>query len=598
MLFHTTGGFQDSSTRTSTTSLVDQVLWLIWLRWMAVAWLVVCTLSGTLLFPVLADPRPLYAVAGILLACNFLYAIAAKGIHEAPRGRQLVLATTQIEIDLLILTVVLFFSGGVMNPFFLFYVFHVIIATIILPRNLSFVVGLTAIALFGLLAANELHAGALLGYYPLQLSAGGGLWRNPVYGLAGFVAFAVTILLAQHLTRVIIARLKSKELEAARNSDLLRAIINAMAEGLMFITPEGRVALCNPAAERWRADPTGGNGDAIDRFPQALANEIRRLSGIGNGHMQGEKIEFDTHGPMRRLIEARGYPVAGLDGRDLGHVIVGQDLTARKQLEADLLDRTEQLTAINETLRVSRVRMAQREKMVALGQMAAGIAHEIGNPLASLSSVVQYLGRKCPGDELKDLCGVVDHHVGRISAILKHMLGLARPVTAEYRWVDVNEVIENTLSLIKFDKRTRGVKITQSCDSQLPTVWLNPQNIEQCLLNVVINALDAMDAKGGTGERRLDVTAASADGIVEICVADTGIGMSPEVCRRALESFYTTKEISKGTGLGLFISHNLLAEVDGTIELDSTLGRGTKVIMRIPVRPKNDLIGSSERKAS
>jgi len=199
---------------------------------------------------------------------------------------------------------------------------------------------------------------------------------------------------------------------------------------------------------------------------------------------------------------------------------------------------------------------------------------------------------------LKELCGLLDHHVGRISAILKRMLGLARPATSEYRWVDVGEVIENTLSLVKFDKRTRGVAITQSSDSPLPRVWLNPQNLEQCVLNVVINALDAMDAKGTEGDLRLDVTTACKDDMVEIRVADTGVGMSPEVCRRAFESFFTTKEISKGTGLGLFVSYNLLAEIDGTIELDSTLGQGTTVVMRIPLRPRNDLIGTSESKAN
>ena len=148
--------------------------------------------------------------------------------------------------------------------------------------------------------------------------------------------------------------------------------------------------------------------------------------------------------------------MAGLDGTPLGHVIVGQDLTEHKKLEADLLDRTEQVTMINETLKMSQVRMAQREKMVALGQMAAGIAHEIGNPLTSLSSVVQYLSRKCTDPELKELCGVVDHHVGRISAILRRMLDQARPATSEYKWVNVNEMVENTLSLIRFDQRARG----------------------------------------------------------------------------------------------------------------------------------------------
>ena len=579
-------------------SLVDQILWLISLRWMAVVLVVASALVGTLVFPVLTDGVPLYVVAAVLLMCNVCYAWAARHIDRATDRQRLILAMAQIEIDLLVLTAVLFFAGGVVNPFFLFYVFHVIIATIILPRNLSFTVSLTAVLLFGLLAANELHGGSLLGYHPLQLSAGGGLWRNPVYGLAAFVAFAFTILLAQHLTHVIITRLKAKELEAARSSDLLRAIINAMAEGLMFVTDDGNVSLCNPAAQRWRGNRVAGNGDVLENFPTRLAEHVRDLVGAGNGNGQEHRIEFDTTGPAHRLIEARDYSVTGLDGTRLGHVIVGQDLTERKKLEADLLKRTEELTSINEMLKMSRIRMAQREKMVALGQMAAGIAHEIGNPLTSLSSVVQYLGRKCPDKEQKELCAVVDHHVGRISAILKRLLTLARPATAEYRWVDVNEVIENTLSLVRFDKRARGVAVEHVRSSDLPIVWLNPQNLEQCLLNILINALDAMDAKGPGGSHRLDIATTCNDEMVEIRVTDTGIGMSPEVCRRAFESFFTTKEISRGTGLGLFVSYNLVAEIDGAIELESSPGQGTTAIIRFPVRPKKNLIGASEKKAS
>jgi C4-dicarboxylate-specific signal transduction histidine kinase len=241
-------------------------------------------------------------------------------------------------------------------------------------------------------------------------------------------------------------------------------------------------------------------------------------------------------------------------------------------------------------LKMSRVRMAQREKMVALGQMAAGIAHEIGNPLTSLSSVVQYLSRKCTEPELKELCTVVDHHVGRISAILRRMLSQARPPTAEYKWVDVNQLVHNTLSLVRFDKRAQNVTMVNAHNAELPMVWLDPQNLEQCLLNIVINALDAMEAKGAGHEHRLEVVKTCKDEMVEIRISDTGVGMSPEVCRRAFESFFTTKEISKGTGLGLYISYNLITEIDGTIELQSEPGRGTTAVVRIPVRPKKDLL--------
>ncbi len=584
----------DAVNASARTWLAEQSRWLISLRWIAGGLILAGALTGTYVFPVIASPVPLYVVAGILLLCNLAYVAAARTCRSDRGWRHLAFVMVQIEVDLLLLTAVLHFAGGVVNPFSFFYVFHVIVATIILPRGLSFLVGLTGIALFGLLASNELNAGALLGYYPLQLSAGGGLWRNPVYGLAAFVAFASTVMVAQHLTWLILTRLTAKELEAARKSDLLKAVINAMAEGLMFVTDEGRVSLCNPAAHRWRS--SGGqpaDGDSVEGFPKPLADHVRSLVGSHNGAGRpAATIGFEAPGPTRRQIEAKSWPVVGLDGTRLGYVIVGQDLTEHKRLETDLRERTEQVIAINETLKRSSVQMAQREKMVALGQMAAGVAHEIGNPLTSLSSVVQYLRRKCRDSEQEELCAVVDHQVGRISAILKRMLSLARPAGAEYRWTDVNELIDNTLSLVRFDKRAGHVAIRNVHNADLPTVWLNPQHLEQCLLNIVINALDAMEARKTEQDHVLEITRSVRNGMVEIRVADTGIGMSPDVCRRAFESFFTTKEISKGTGLGLFVSYNLVAELDGTIELESEPGRGTTVIVRIPVRPKKHLISA------
>jgi C4-dicarboxylate-specific signal transduction histidine kinase len=247
-------------------------------------------------------------------------------------------------------------------------------------------------------------------------------------------------------------------------------------------------------------------------------------------------------------------------------------------------------------LKMSRVEMAQREKMVTIGQMATGIAHEIGNPLASLSSVAQYLGRKLTRHEDKENLLLIRYQVSRISKILKNMLSLSRPATAEYRWVDVNEVIDNTLSLVKFDKRMQSVDVENINGSDLPMVWLNPQLLEQVLLNLFINALDAMGAKDSRDKRTLGVRRELCDGQIEIRVSDTGIGMNPDVCKRAFESFFTTKEIGKGTGLGLFISYNLITEVDGSISLESEIDVGTTVVIRIPIRPKRDLISGDKIK--
>ncbi|MHC4394247.1 MAG: two-component system sensor histidine kinase NtrB [Planctomycetota bacterium] len=572
--------------------LVEQLLWLIQLRWIAVAGVVGVVLVCSYIFPVVTNPTPVYVCTGVLLLSNiFYYSVATKkGVGAGVKD--IVLGMVQVEADLVILTMVLHFSGGVINPFFLFYIFHVIIAAIMLPRNLSYVVGLTAILLFGLLAVNELNGGGFLGYYPLAFSAVGGLWRNPVYVLGAFVGFACTVVLAQYLTRIIIVRMTAKELEAAQHSDVLKAIIGAMSEGLIFVTNDGEVAICNPAAKQWKKNNSFEmEGESLDDFPSVLSNHIKGLlSNSDKAAGSNQVVEFLTPGSEARHIEAKSCSVTGIDGQQLGYVVVGQDLTKHKELEKDLRGQTEQIIAINEMLKMTRVQMAHREKMVAIGQMAAGIAHEIGNPLASLSSVAQYLCRKLSTHEEKEQLLLIEYQVERISGILKHMLSLSRPATREYKWTNINELIDNTLSLVKFDKRMHPITIKNIPCTDLPMVWLNPQLFEQVLLNIFINALDAMNAKVSEQERVLVITRELKEGMIEIRISDTGIGMSPEVANHAFESFFTTKEIGKGTGLGLFISYNLVSELDGTIKIESEVGKGTTVIIRVPIRPKKDLI--------
>ncbi|RKY04608.1 MAG: hypothetical protein DRP66_11510 [Planctomycetota bacterium] len=572
--------------------LIEHLRLLIRLRWIACIGIVVAGLVSTKVFSVLATAAPVYICAALLLVLNVVYRLAIPKKGAESGSWPLVLGMCQVEMDLIILTSLLHFSGGITNPFVLFYVFHIILATIILPNKLSFSVGISAIAMFGVMAAGELNNWPMLEHVDPLIPTENVLWRNPVYVLGEFVAFVATVLLTQYLTRTVITRMTAKELEAARNHDVLRAMIKAMAEGLVFVTTDGRVPICNPAAHKW-----AGQGDIqseslrVEDFPPLLASHIRQLldtdPAVGGG-LKG--VQFNLDDSQKSFIEAKSCPVVGIDGAKLGYVIVGQDLTEHKKLEQDLMERTEETTEINEMLKRSRIEMAQREKMVAIGQMATGIAHEIGNPLASLSSVAQYLARKLTRHEDKEQLLMIENQVDRISTILRRMLSLSRPATSEYKWVDVNALIDNTLALIRFDRRARSVEIRSVPNSRLPTVWLNPLHFEQVLLNITINALDAMSAKKTQEANVLEITRRFADEMIEIRISDTGIGMEPQVCRRAFESFFTTKEIGKGTGLGLFISYNLINELDGTINLDSQPDKGTTVTIRVPVRPKKHLI--------
>jgi len=318
-------GRMDKPSQCTREALVEQILWLIRLRWIAVGALIASAILGRFVFPVLAAPILIYACAAALLTCNILYFLAATKKPENAGPRDIVLGMIQVEVDLIILTAVLHFSGGVLNPCFLFYIFHVIIAAIILPHRLSFIVGLTAILLFGLLEVNELYSGSLLGYYPLQLSASGGPWRNLLYSLGVFAAFSFTVMLAQYLTRMIIIRMTAKELEAARNSDVLKAVINAMSEGLIFVASDGNVAICNPAADIWKREGVLNNQKhSFEDFPRPMTE---MLSGFvcpdDNAAAVETAISFETTGPETRYVEAKGCPVADIDGKKLGYVIVG-----------------------------------------------------------------------------------------------------------------------------------------------------------------------------------------------------------------------------------------------------------------------------------
>ena len=569
--------------------LVDQLKWLIFLRWFAILGVVITGLVSSTLFPVLYSPIPIYACAGILLICNLVFLLLTSG-HSVKPGRVTFLAMVQLEIDLGVLTLLLYFAGGLTNPFVLFYVFHIIIATIILPRNLSFTIGISAIVMYGLMMVVELNEFPWLRHYPLELSTISPLSRNPVFSLGAFVAFSAMVTLTQYLTRSIIVRMTAKELEAARNRDVLEAVVSTMSGALIFITNLGEVSISNPSAKKWFP----GIKDSIDHLPDEVKKYVKSvLADESGGRLPPKVIKCNLDDPEKSYIEARVYPVIGVDGKRLGIVVIGQDLTQHKRLEQDLLTRTEEISEINERLKLSRVEMAQREKMVAIGQMATGIAHEIGNPLASLSSVAQYLQRKADDPDQIEMLKTMSQQIERISMILKRMLSLSRPATSEYRWADVNTLIENTVSLVQFDRRAKSVEIKNIVNDDLPMVWLNPLHFEQVLLNIFLNGLDAMAVQADQ-PHQLEITRNHEDRFIVTRVRDDGIGMEPEICRRAFESFFTTKELGKGTGLGLFISYNLVSELDGTIELDSELGKGTTVTIKIPIRPKNDLISGEE----
>jgi C4-dicarboxylate-specific signal transduction histidine kinase len=224
--------------------------------------------------------------------------------------------------------------------------------------------------------------------------------------------------------------------------------------------------------------------------------------------------------------------------------------------------------------------MIQHEKMVALGQMAAGVTHEIANPLASMDSLLQLIRRK-PERFTAQTIDTLREQVVRITQIIQQMKAFAHPVESQLQLLPLNDVVEQSLSMVHFDARIRRVKVQRHYSAAAGTVPLLPQAMNQVLVNLILNALDAM---AEVPEPRLTLRTERLEDEVIIEVLDNGHGIRPEYIRRLFEPFFTTKAVGKGTGLGLSISYSLVRKLGGHITVHSALGEGTTFTVRLPAR--------------
>jgi signal transduction histidine kinase len=223
--------------------------------------------------------------------------------------------------------------------------------------------------------------------------------------------------------------------------------------------------------------------------------------------------------------------------------------------------------------------MAQHEKMVALGQMAAGVAHEIANPLASIDSLLQLMRRK-PERMTPESIETLRGQAERIARIVRELTTFARPADVEQQTLAVNDVVREAVEMASFDGRMKAVRLEQSFAPDAGAAPLLPHAIQQVLLNLLRNALDATECADDPLVRVR--TARDGDGWVLIEVADNGCGIDTKDMKRVFEPFFTTKPVGKGTGLGLSISYSLVGRHGGSISVTSRPGEGAAFRIRLP----------------
>lgn len=236
---------------------------------------------------------------------------------------------------------------------------------------------------------------------------------------------------------------------------------------------------------------------------------------------------------------------------------------------------------------IERKKLFHQDKMAAIGMLAAGIAHEVGNPIAAITAVLDktlkdQVKTPCPNLACREGLLFILEHTERLASITREVTQFSMPQSAKPQLMDLNGVVRNTANLMKYDRRLKSIDINLDLDSQIPAVRGREDQITQALMNLLINAADAV---GEAPDRHpsINVSTLRQGEMVEIKVRDNGKGMDRETRDRAFEAFFTTKPAGKGTGLGLSLAHSIITEHKGKIEIESAENSGTVVRMLLPI---------------
>jgi len=232
--------------------------------------------------------------------------------------------------------------------------------------------------------------------------------------------------------------------------------------------------------------------------------------------------------------------------------------------------------------------------MTTLGTMAAGMAHEINQPLNVIQICADFFlkmikkGMPVKDEDLKSMANDISSNVQRATEIIKHMRDFARQSDVVKTKVNINDPIKDVFKVLGHQLKVHQIELELDLDPELPFIMADHNRLEQVFINLVTNAVDAMDKKGEKlkdqdWKRLLKIKSFSENGQAVVTVADTGTGIPKDIIDKIFEPFFTTKEVGKGTGLGVSISYGIVKDYEGTIEIKSKVGKGTTFELRFPV---------------
>ncbi|RLB07845.1 MAG: hypothetical protein DRG50_01645 [Deltaproteobacteria bacterium] len=372
---------------------------------------------------------------------------------------------------------------------------------------------------------------------------------------------------------VDITQRKRLEKELREANDFLKNLIESSVDGIIAADIKGNIIIFNKGAEvltGYKAEEVIGKMHITQLYPPGVAKEVMRMLRSpdygGVGKFTG--TQFNVVSKQGEVIPIHlSAAIIYEDGREVASVGIFTDLRPRLAMEKKLQE--------------TQLQLLQSEKLRSLGEMAAGVAHEINNPLGGILIYASLLMEDLPPDDPKreDLAKIVQEAT-RCKEIVKSLLEFARQSSPKMELTDVNRAITDGLLFLENQAAFHNIEIVKELDPFLPPILGNAGQLKQVFMNIITNAADAMHGRGTLSIKTY--LSADRDNVI-IEFTDTGDGIPEDILPRIFDPFFTTKEVGEGTGLGLAMSYGIVKEHKGNIEVDTEVGRGTTFRIILPV---------------
>ena len=511
-----------------------------------------------------------YVLIALIYFLSFIYAILIKHTKNLLR-----LAYFQLSVDTLLVTAIIYATGGIESIFSFLYILVIIGGSIILYRRGGMIIASASSILYGILL--DLHYYGVihpLGSrqdYPGEYQSSYILYMI-IVNIAAFYLVAFLSSYASEKARRSGVELKAKQEDLSKLEALNEWIIKSIASALITVDERNRIILFNPAAEAIfgveARDTIGRNLDDVLPF----LKEHLQIQGTERRNKEQSVpvplFDFDYLRPDGEKMFLRGSvsPLTLPEGDQKGEILFFQDMTKMKQIEEE---------------------MKKVESLALVGELAAGIAHEIRNPMASISGSIQILKEDLGKDEVRGrLMDIVLREVGRLNHLVSDFLLFARPKAHEIHEFDLNDLITDSLELFKHHRGGKeNLRVKKEFHTPL-VIRSDPEQIKQVLWNLFLNATEAM-GNGGFLFIRTDLV--HSDGsqgrketLAQVSIRDTGQGFSNKALQHLFTPFFTTKE--GGSGLGLAIVKRIVEGLGGEVCGTNHPEGGAEVTIKLPCR--------------